>query len=116
MTSRPQVSKQSDVPPVTPSVYLNLLGVIPDRHGAGIGSALLRSVLDVAARRAEPAFLEATSPRTRALFERHGFTAVEELRTATAHPCGPCGGHRTDSETGRCMKRTERFRDIASWV
>lgn len=72
--------------PRYPHHYLNLLGVIPDRHGAGVGSALLRSVLAAADRRSEPAYLEATSPRNRALFERHGFKVVDELRTGGCPP------------------------------
>jgi GNAT superfamily N-acetyltransferase len=66
--------------------YLNLLGVIPDHQGAGIGSALLRSVLDPADHLGEPAYVEATSPRNRALFERHGFEVVDELRTGDCPP------------------------------
>ena len=72
--------------PSEPHHYLNLLGVIPDHQGAGIGSALLRSVLDAADRRGEPAYLEASSPRNRALFERHGFAVVDELRTGDCAP------------------------------
>ena len=72
--------------PSEPHHYLNLLGVVPDRQGAGIGSALLRSVLDVADQRDEPAYLEATSPRNRALYARHGFEVVDELRTGDCPP------------------------------
>jgi GNAT superfamily N-acetyltransferase len=66
--------------------YLMLLGVIPDRQGAGIGSALLRAVLDNADRDGVPAYLEATSPRNRDLYERHGFTVTRELRTSDCPP------------------------------
>ena len=72
--------------PSEPHHYLTLLGVIPDHQGAGIGSALLRSVLEAADRRGEPAYLQATSPRNRALFERHGFAVVDELRTGDCPP------------------------------
>jgi GNAT superfamily N-acetyltransferase len=72
--------------PSKPHHYLNLVGVIPDRQGAGIGSALLWSVLEAADRQGEPAYLEATSLRNRALFERHGFAVVDELRTGDCPP------------------------------
>jgi hypothetical protein len=47
---------------------------------------LLWSVLEAADRQGEPAYLEATSPRNRALFERHGFAVVDELRTGDCPP------------------------------
>jgi ribosomal protein S18 acetylase RimI-like enzyme len=70
--------------PTDPHHYLMLLGVMPDHQGTGIGSALLRAVLDIADAAGEPAYLEATSPRNRALYERHGFEVTRELR------CGDC--------------------------
>jgi GNAT superfamily N-acetyltransferase len=72
--------------PEVPHHYLGLLGVIPDRQGAGIGSALLRSVLDIADRQGVPAHLEATSARNRDLYERHGFEVRAELRTSDCPP------------------------------
>ncbi len=72
--------------PGEPHWYLLLAGVIPDRQGAGIGGALLRAVLDGADQAGMPAYLEATSPRSRALYERHGFTVTAELRTADCPP------------------------------
>jgi GNAT superfamily N-acetyltransferase len=72
--------------PTEPHYYLPLLGVIPERQGTGIGSALLRSVLDGADQEGAPAYLEATSPRSRALYERHGFAVTAELRTADCPP------------------------------
>lgn len=70
--------------PTDPHHYLMLLGVVPDQQGTGIGSALLRAVLDIADAADEPAYLEATSPRNRALYERYGFEVTRELR------CGDC--------------------------
>lgn len=72
--------------PAEPHYYLMLLGVIPDRHGVGIGSALLHAVLDRADGEHLPAYLEATSPRSRALYERHGFEVTGELRYADCPP------------------------------
>ncbi len=53
--------------------YLWLIAVAPDRQGAGLGTALLRSVLDRCDREGVPAYLEASNPRSRALYERLGF-------------------------------------------
>jgi GNAT superfamily N-acetyltransferase len=67
-------------------LYLALLGVVPDHQGIGVGSALLRAVLERADRDGTPAYLEATSPRNRALYERHGFVAIRELRVDDCPP------------------------------
>jgi GNAT superfamily N-acetyltransferase len=69
--------------------YLWLLGVRPERQGRGHGSALLRAVLDRADRTATPAYLEATSPDNRRLYERHGFRAIGELAVAGGPPLWP---------------------------
>jgi GNAT superfamily N-acetyltransferase len=65
--------------------YLNLLGVDPARHGSGLGSALLATTLRRCDAGAGPAYLEATSPRNRRLYARHGFEVVGEI----ALPEGP---------------------------
>ncbi len=72
--------------PHDPHHYLMLLGVTPDQQGTGIGSSLLRAVLDRADHELQPAYLEATSPRNRALYERHGFEVTRELRAADCPP------------------------------
>jgi GNAT superfamily N-acetyltransferase len=54
-------------------LYLVLLGVRPGAQGRGLGGALLRERLGRADAEGIPAYLEATSPRSRALYERHGF-------------------------------------------
>lgn len=74
-----------DVHPHEPHWYLNILGTDPDRQGEGIGTALLRTVLDRSDEDGTPAYLEATSPRNRALYERHGFEVTGEIRL----PDGP---------------------------
>jgi len=57
--------------------YLWLLAVDPDRQGRGIGSALMRPVLDRCDDEGVPAYLEATSTRNRDLYLRNGFEVVE---------------------------------------
>jgi GNAT superfamily N-acetyltransferase len=53
--------------------YLWMIGVTPQRQGEGIGSALVQHVLDRCDREGVPAYLEASSARSRALYERLGF-------------------------------------------
>jgi len=69
--------------------YLPLIGVDPARQGHGYGSALLRHALARSDRDGVPAYLEATSPRNRALYERHGFAAVGTIRVAGWPPIWP---------------------------
>ena len=66
--------------------YLNLIGVDPVRQGRGIGSALLRAVLHRADRDGMPAYVEATSPENRRLYERHGFRTTRELTVSDCPP------------------------------
>ena len=65
--------------PHEPVWYLNFLGVEPAGQGRGVGSALLEHVLVRADRDGATAYLDATSTRNRALYERHGFVAAGEL-------------------------------------
>jgi GNAT superfamily N-acetyltransferase len=60
--------------------YLAVLGVVPELQGRGFGTALMGPVLKRCDRERVPAYLEASSSRSRALYERNGFEVVEELR------------------------------------
>lgn len=66
--------------------YLFLLGTRPDWQGKGIGTALMRPVLDLCDRDAMPAYLEATSEHNLRLYLRHGFEVAGEIKL----PNGPC--------------------------
>ena len=57
--------------------YLQYLGTEPNRQGHGLGSALLRPMLALCDRDRTGAYLESSSDRSRALYERHGFEVVE---------------------------------------
>jgi GNAT superfamily N-acetyltransferase len=63
----------AEVHPPEPHAYLFLLGTRPERQGGGLGSALLRHVLDRCDREGTPAYLEATTRGSRRLYLRHGF-------------------------------------------
>lgn len=58
--------------------YLDRLAVAPQQQGRGIGSALLAPVLEACDAAGLPAYLEASSERNSALYERNGFS-VEEV-------------------------------------
>jgi GNAT superfamily N-acetyltransferase len=66
--------------PREPHFYLGVLGVEPRWQGKGIGAALMRPVLERCDRDGVPAYLEASTPRNRALYLRNGFEVVEEVR------------------------------------
>ncbi|RBL82809.1 GNAT family N-acetyltransferase, partial [Streptomyces cavourensis] len=58
----------------------------PRRQGEGIGAGLIRAELDRCDRDGVPAYLEASSARSRTLYERLGF---HFLGTAVDLPDGP---------------------------
>ena len=65
--------------PAEPHGHLQLVAVGPDRQGRGLGSALMDEVLPRLDRDGESAYLESTTPRNRALYERHGFECFGEI-------------------------------------
>ena len=65
------------VHPRTDHWYLEILATEPRRQGQGLGSALLRPMLALCDRDGIGAYLEASSDRSQALYERHGFAVVE---------------------------------------
>jgi GNAT superfamily N-acetyltransferase len=56
-----------------PHWYLYYVGTRPERHGQGLGSALLQAVLDRCDAERVPAYLESTCERNLPLYRRHGF-------------------------------------------
>jgi GNAT superfamily N-acetyltransferase len=69
-----------------PHYYYAYVGVSPDRQGQGLGSALMRPTLDRCDEEGLPAYLEASSERNAALYERLGFELKDELRFAGSPP------------------------------
>ncbi len=64
--------------PHDPHWYLPAIGVTPTWQGRGFGAALLRPMLERCDAERVPAYLEASTPRNRALYEHHGFEVVDE--------------------------------------
>lgn len=61
-----------------PHWYLAFLGIEPSQQGKGLGTALLRPVLDRCDAEKVPAYLETSSDRNLPLYLRHGFKVVQE--------------------------------------
>ena len=72
--------------PKEPHFYLFLLGTRRAFQSQGIGSALLRTVLDGCDDSATPAYLEASSEGNKRLYLRHGFEVTDELRLRNSPP------------------------------
>jgi ribosomal protein S18 acetylase RimI-like enzyme len=75
--------------PKDPHWYLPLIGVDPMMQGRGHGSALLVHALERCDRDHVPAYLEASSPRNKALYERHGFEVTGVIQAGSSPPMWP---------------------------
>src|ERR1700722_4872533 len=73
-------------PEYPPHYYLAFLGVAPQWQGRGLGAALLAPVLRRCDEDGVPAFLEASTPRNRALYERNGFELIGEFKLGRTAP------------------------------
>jgi GNAT superfamily N-acetyltransferase len=69
--------------------FLQFMGVEPASQGRGIGSALVASVLERCDRDGAYAYLDATSPDNKRLYERHGFRAAGVYAPAGGPPLWP---------------------------
>ena len=72
--------------PKEPHWYLATLGTEPSRQGQGVGSALLRSMLERIDESGRPAYLESSKARNVPFYSRFGFEVVEELGPKAGTP------------------------------
>lgn len=63
-----------------PHFYLAVLGTDPAAQGRGLGSAVLRGVLDQCDADGVGAYLESSKESNIAFYARHGFQVMEEIR------------------------------------
>ncbi|KAA9378579.1 GNAT family N-acetyltransferase [Microbispora cellulosiformans] len=82
--------------PQEPGWFLETVGTAPEFQGRGLGGAVLLPGLEEAERAGYPAFLETSSERNVAFYERHGFRVTADVRL-------PDNGPRT-----WCMRRDPR--------
>ena len=66
--------------------YLPLTGVDPTAQGRRLGSTLLQHALAICDADGLPAYLEATSPRSRNLYARHGFNDIGVIQAGSSPP------------------------------
>lgn len=71
--------------PAAPHAHLVFLGVSRAAQGRGIGSAILKETLAPLDASGTVAFLEATTERNVALYQRHGFEVTAELKLPGLH-------------------------------
>jgi GNAT superfamily N-acetyltransferase len=65
--------------PHVPHWYLATLGTDPEMQGKGVGSALMRPVLEHCDAVGLPAYLESSKERNVPFYARHGFEVVKEV-------------------------------------
>jgi ribosomal protein S18 acetylase RimI-like enzyme len=69
-----------------PHWYLPFIGVDITKRGRGYGSALLRHALARCDKGRMPAYLDATSPLSKRLYERHGFEELGVIQAGSSPP------------------------------
>jgi GNAT superfamily N-acetyltransferase len=69
--------------------YLPYLGIDPIHQGHGYGAALMEHALVFCDRTHTLAYLEATSPRNMALYQRHGFEVLGTIQVGKSPPLFP---------------------------
>ena len=79
-------AQMGEIHPTTDHWYLPLTGVDLIAQGRGLGSALLRHALATCDSDGLPAYLEATNPRCRDLYARHGFNVIQTIQAGTSPP------------------------------
>ena len=72
--------------PTEPHYYIRCVGVRPGLQGQGLGSALMRPTLERCDSDGVPAYLEASSERSAALYERLGFVHLGVLELPEGAP------------------------------
>jgi ribosomal protein S18 acetylase RimI-like enzyme len=75
--------------PTEPHWYLPFIGVDVTKQSCGYGSALLRHALERCDQDQLPAYLDATSPQNKPLYERHGFEELGVIQAGSSPPMWP---------------------------
>lgn len=94
--------------PQEPHWYLPMVGVEPARQGRGDGSALIAPVLAGCDAKGVPAYLEATSPRSRTLYARLGFEDMGVIEVGDCPPIVPMLRRPRQGEPHSCNRNERR--------
>ena len=63
--------------------YLSIVGVLPEFQGQGLGSGLIKNVLQKTDRLKVPTYLETFTPRNMTFYDRLGYQAIESFHEPT---------------------------------
>jgi ribosomal protein S18 acetylase RimI-like enzyme len=80
------IRAMSEVQPTDPHWHLAFVCTRPEKQGQGLGTALIRAGLRRCDAAGHPAYLEATSDRNRALYERLGFRVTSRIELPDGPP------------------------------
>ncbi len=80
------IQKIEENHPKRPHYYLQILGVDPPFQRKGIGSALLKPVLDICTKKGIPAYLETSIEQNLPFFEKHGFRVEKTIKLPANGP------------------------------
>lgn len=69
-----------------PHFYLHSIGAKQSEQGKGVGSALLRTGLQLCDQQRANAYLESSNLKNNALYERHGFAVIGEIQLPDSGP------------------------------
>jgi GNAT superfamily N-acetyltransferase len=75
--------------PHNPHWYLPVIGIEPDLHRMGFGSALLAEALGRCDQEHMPAYLESSNPANDTFYRRHGFEPLGVIRAGRSPPMVP---------------------------
>ena len=78
----PLFMEMEEFRPEAPHFYLHLVGARDRARGQGLGSALLERVMAICDAERHPAYLEASTQRSAALYARHGFVEAGAIEFA----------------------------------
>jgi GNAT superfamily N-acetyltransferase len=83
------IEQMDSAHPSEPHWYLPMIGVDPGKQGQGYGSALLEYALERCDGEGKLAYLEASSPKSVPLYQRHGFERVGAIQVGSSPPLFP---------------------------
>jgi GNAT superfamily N-acetyltransferase len=66
--------------------YLFTIGTAPEKQGKGVGTALLRTMLDHVDEQGDPAYLESSKERNVPLYARFGFEVIDQMPSTSGSP------------------------------